>query len=268
MSTETITTVRRETCAVAIMAKASEPGRTKTRLTPPLTSAEAAALNTAFLQDMAAKLECAGEEVAIAPCVAYGPLGSEPFFRSFFPTGFEMMEVWRPNFGECLWLATNSMVEAGHASACVLNSDSPTLPAAYLIEAAQWLARPGDRAVLGPSMDGGYYLLGLKQAHRRMFADIAWSTELVAEQTRARAGEIGLEVHELPTWYDVDDADALRTLIADLQLGPARTAANPAASRADATADLLLRLDRDGGLFRRLGIHALASSAGSKGALV
>ena len=268
MNTDVTATARRATCAIAIMAKASEPGRTKTRLTPPLASAEAAALNTAFLQDIAAKLIRAGEKTPIAPFFAFGPPGSEPFFRSLFPDGFGLMEVWLPNFGECLRRATTAMLEAGHASACVLNSDSPTLPTAYLTEAAQVLARPGDRAVLGPSTDGGYYLLGLKQAHSRMFADIAWSTERVAEQTRERAREIGLELHELPSWYDVDDADGLRAVIADLQLDPAATAAHPAAFRADATAELLLRLDRENGLFRRLGIEAGSSLAGLKGALI
>ena len=89
----------------------------------------------------------------------------------------------------------------------MLNSDSPTLPTALLSETAEALARPGDRAVLGPSSDGGYYLLGLKTAHRRLFEDIAWSTERVAEQTLERAREIGLEVYRLPVWYDVDDVD-------------------------------------------------------------
>ena len=70
--------------------------------------------------------------------------------------------------------------------------------------------------VLGPSDDGGYYLLGLKTAHRRMFQDIAWSTEHVARQTLERAGELDLPVHVLPTWYDVDDVRALRMLQAEL----------------------------------------------------
>ncbi len=104
----------------------------------------------------------------------------------------------------------------GHRSAVVLNSDSPTLPTALLVETAAALARPGDRAVLGPSSDGGYYLLGLKAAHRRMFDDIAWSTARVAEQTRERARDIGLEIHTLPVWYNVDDVDGLRRLNAEL----------------------------------------------------
>ncbi len=94
----------------------------------------------------------------------------------------------------------------------MLNSDSPTLPTALLVEAAEALAQPGERAVLGPSSDGGYYLLGIKTAHRRLFEDIAWSTERVAEQTRERAREIKLDVHTLPVWYDVDDVEGLRRL--------------------------------------------------------
>ena len=75
---------------------------------------------------------------------------------------------------------------------------------------------PGDRIVLGPSTDGGYYLLGLKQPHRRLFEDIDWSTERVSEQTLARARELGLPVHQLPSWYDVDDLGALRVLVGEL----------------------------------------------------
>jgi hypothetical protein len=81
------------------------------------------------------------------------------------------------------------------------------------------LARSGDRAVLGPSADGGYYLLGLKRPHRRLFEDVAWSTESVARQTLDRAAEIGLAVHMLPSWYDVDDMAALCLLRSELYAG-------------------------------------------------
>ena len=110
----------------------------------------------------------------------------------------------------------------------MLNSDSPTLPTALLVETAEVLARPGDRAVLGPSTDGGYYLLGLKYAHARMFEDITWSTEQVAEQTLARARELGLDVHTLPAWYDVDDVDALKRLDAELRRADVQTRRQPA----------------------------------------
>ena len=70
--------------------------------------------------------------------------------------------------------------------------------------------------MFGPSEDGGYYLLGLKQAHRRLFEDIEWSTERTGPQTLARAAELGLEVVRLPTWYDVDDRATLRHLCDEL----------------------------------------------------
>jgi glycosyltransferase A (GT-A) superfamily protein (DUF2064 family) len=70
--------------------------------------------------------------------------------------------------------------------------------------------------VLGPADDGGYYLIGMKQAHPHLFADVNWSTEIVAQQTRARVGELGLELVELPRWYDVDDEPSLRRLVAEV----------------------------------------------------
>jgi uncharacterized protein len=208
------------TCGIAVMAKGSRPGLTKTRLVPPLTYDEAAALNTAFLQDVIDNILLAASRAAphggIAGYAAYGPPGSEEFFRRNFPASIGLIEAWLPNFGDCLYRTIGAIFARGHAGAVVLNSDSPNLPTALLNETAEVLARPGDRAVLGPSSDGGYYLLGLKAAHRRMFDDIAWSTERVAEQTRERAREIGLDVHVLPEWYDVDDVETLRRLHAEL----------------------------------------------------
>jgi rSAM/selenodomain-associated transferase 1 len=215
-------------CGIAFMAKASAPGRAKTRLVPPLTFEEAAVLNTAFLQDVADNVLLAARDCdrpsggigGIAGYAAYGPPGSEDFFRRTLPGGIGLIEAWRQNFGDCLLHTIEQIFARGHASAVVLNSDSPTLPTAFLVETAAALARPGDRAVLGPSSDGGYYLLGLKAAHRHMFEHIAWSTEQVAKQTLERAHEIGLDVHRLPVWYDVDDVDGLRRLRAELSDRP------------------------------------------------
>ena len=207
-------------CGIAFMAKASAPGRAKTRLVPPLTFEEAAALNTAFLQDVAANVMLAARQAApharIAGYAAFGPPGSEEFFHGVLPQAIGLIDAWLPNFGDCLLHAIREILARGHSSAVVLNSDSPTLPTALLIETAEALALPGDRAVLGPSSDGGYYLLGLKAAHRRMFEDIAWSTEQVAAQTMDRARDIGLEIYRLPVWYDVDDVESLRRLRAEL----------------------------------------------------
>jgi uncharacterized protein len=223
-------------CGIAFMAKASAPGRAKTRLVPPLTFEQAVDLNTAFLQDVADNLVLAGEracagagqKVAIVGYAAYGPPDAIDFFRRILPSSVGLIEAWLPNFGDCLFHTIGEILARGHQSAVVLNSDSPTLPTALLVETAEVLARPSDRAVLGPSSDGGYYLLGLKHAHAHMFEDITWSTERVAEQTLARAREIGLDVHRLPVWYDVDDVDALKRLDAELRGADAETSRQPA----------------------------------------
>ena len=204
-------------CGIAIMAKASAPGQTKTRLVPPLTFDEAAALNTAFLQDIADNVLRAGCHSAIAGYVAFAPRGSEDFFRRILPPTIGLIDACLPTLGDCLLCTVESLCARGHQSAVVLNSDSPTLPTALLVETAEALARPGERAVLGPSSDGGYYLLGIKTVHRRLFEEIAWSTERVAEQTRERAREIKLDVHLLPVWYDVDDAEGLRRLRSEVR---------------------------------------------------
>lgn len=207
-------------CGIAFMAKASTPGRAKTRLVPPLSFDEAAGLNTAFLCDVADNVLLAARHAephgGIAGYAAFGPTGTEDFFRHILPRAIGLIGAWLPNFGDCLFHTIAQIFARGHAAAVVLNSDSPTLPTALLIETAAALTKPGDRAVLGPSTDGGYYLLGLKTAHRRMFDDIDWSTERVAAQTLERAREIGLDVHTLPVWYDVDDVDGLRRLHAEL----------------------------------------------------
>ncbi len=206
----------RTTCAIAVMAKASIPGRAKTRLVPPLTAVEAASLNTSFLRDVADSLLSASALANIAGFMAFAPAGSADFFRDILPEQIGLLETVAPSFGECLFLAATSLLDRGHGAVCLLNSDSPTLPIAYLLAAATALSAPGDRVVLGPSTDGGYYLLGLKQPHRRLFEDIDWSTERVSAQTLARAGEVNLPVHLLPSWYDVDDMDALRVLVREL----------------------------------------------------
>lgn len=201
---------------MAVMGKASAPGRTKTRLVPPLSAMDAAHLNTAFLQDIIGNLLRAGREAQIAPYVAFGPAGSEPFFRACLPANLPLIECSLPDFGDCLHLALSSLLDRGHAAACVLNADSPSLPTRLLVQAARSLAQPQDGIVIGPSSDGGYYLLGVKRAHRRLFDEIEWSTPRVFAQTLQRAAELGLTVTILEPWYDVDDAAGLRSLRADL----------------------------------------------------
>ena len=208
------------TCAIGVMAKAPQAGRSKTRLCPPLHPEQAAALSAAFLRDITENLALAGKSAPITGLIAYAPKGYEALFDGILADGTGLlladgtgeMPDNVTGFGRCLLHAMRDMLAAGHAAACVLNSDSPTLPTEYLVRAAELLLAPGERVVLGPAEDGGYYLLGAKQAYAHLFADIVWSTDTVAEATRARVAELGLELVELPMWYDVDDRQALTRL--------------------------------------------------------
>jgi uncharacterized protein len=238
-------------CGIAVMAKASIPGRTKTRLVPPLSYDEAAAFNTAFLQDISTNIIAAAGQANIAGYMAFGPPDSVAFFKTILPAGICLVEAWLPDFGDCLFGAIAHLLARGHQAAVVLNSDSPTLPTSILVETARILARPGDRAVIGPSVDGGYYLLGLKAAHRHLFDDIDWSTDRVARQTLDRARELELPIHVLPAWYDVDELATLKTLHGELCAGCAFTP-QLRSHRAPRTADLLRALLRETDLAARL----------------
>ena len=247
------------TCAVAVMAKASIPGRTKTRLIPPLSKEQAADLNTAFLRDIADNLSAAQEHASISPWMAYTPQGSESFFRDNLPEQINLLETTAATLGDCLFYATDSFLKSGFLSACLINGDSPTLPIAHLITAVTALSANGNRMVIGPSTDGGYYLIGLKHAHRRLFQDIDWSTERVFEQTMDRAKEIDLPVFMLPTWYDVDDVSSLRTLADEVLYDrPFRKVGN-CPSRCEHTRQLMASFMNDDSLVRRIASKAVGS---------
>ena len=215
-------------CALGLMAKAPLAGEVKTRLVPPLTAREAAALNVCFLRDMAENIKGLGKTKPTSGFVVYTPTGSESAFDGVLPEGFKLLAQRGLSLGERLCNATEDLLRQGYLAACLINSDSPTLPRSILIRAIESLATGGDRVVLGPAEDGGYYLIGLKHAHRNLFNEIAWSTSDVLARTTQRAAEIELPVELLPPWYDVDDADTLDRLCEELLFTSSLSGAYPA----------------------------------------
>jgi alpha-1,6-mannosyltransferase len=211
------TTVLRSTqCAFVVMAKAPRPGKVKTRLSPPLTLEQAATLNIAFLQDTTQNLAKACGHGLAAGIISYSPVGEESLFDGLLPTGFSLIPQRGESFGERLLNTAEDILACGYGSVCLIDSDSPTVPTAAFKQAIAVLNKPGDRVVLGPSHDGGYYLIGLKRAHAEPFTNINWSTATVADETRARCRQTNLELIELPLWYDVDDGETLAFLTAEL----------------------------------------------------
>jgi len=225
----------RGVCALAVMTKAPQAGRVKTRLVPPLTPEEAAELNKCFLRDTAAAISRAcsrrfashppsrsfgatGSEAATAArgIAVYTPVGAESAYTEILPAGFSLLPQRGDKFGERLYFAVEDLFRCGFETVCLIDSDSPTVPAENLAEAVELLSTHEDRVVLGPSDDGGYYLIGVKKPHRRLFEQIDWSTERVLNQTIQRAMELELEVKLLPSGYDVDDGASLRRLCNEL----------------------------------------------------
>jgi rSAM/selenodomain-associated transferase 1 len=207
-------------CALTVMAKVPRVGRVKTRLSPPLTAAQAAELNVAFLKDTLACLEQAAATTNSVPVISYTPVGEEDGFLGVVPSHVPLLPQRGDGFGERLRCTADDLFAAGFSAVCLIDSDSPTVPASAYAQAAQHLLRSEDCAVLGPSDDGGYYLLGINAPHPRLFEQITWSTELVAAETRQRAQQIALPLHELPIWFDVDDRRTLLRLRDELLLAP------------------------------------------------
>ena len=223
-------------CALAVMTKAPQAGRVKTRLVPPLTPDEAAELNKCFLRDTAAAISvcCSGglrspnavsarlhpgahrAPLQCSAIAVYTPIGAESAYTDILPTNFSLLPQRGDEFGKRLYFAVEDLFKCGFASVCLIDSDSPTVPAENFAEAVQLLSIGQDRVVLGPSDDGGYYLIGVKKLERHLFEQIDWSTERVFNQTIQRATEIGLEIKLLPTGYDVDNAASLRRLCDEL----------------------------------------------------
>jgi rSAM/selenodomain-associated transferase 1 len=150
--------------------------------------------------------------------ISYTPKGGERYFDGIH--GGRLGDLGSPrmlaqrgeSFGDKLHHAFEELFAEGFDSVVIMDADSPTLPRDYLTDAFDELARPGERVVLGPAEDGGYYLIGLGRPHRRLFEQITWSSDRVLAETLERAREIALDVSLLPTWYDVDDSATLERL--------------------------------------------------------
>jgi hypothetical protein len=146
----------------------------------------------------------------------YTPVGAEADYADILPPNFSLLPQRGKNFGERLYFAAEDLFKCGFDAVCLIDSDSPTIPAENFTRAVELLSLPGDHIVLGPCDDGGYYLIGLKQLHREVFEGIDWSTQRVFEQTVKRAAQIGIGVRELPRGFDVDDHATLDRLCDEL----------------------------------------------------
>ena len=207
--------------AVVIMAKVPQAGAVKTRLCPPLSPQTAANLYQAFLLDKIAQVSRLSNT---RPTLAYTPEASRDFFATLAPD-CQLIPQQGAELGERLINSFLQCFAGGYAGVVAIDSDTPHLPTEYLQQAVDLIALPQTDVVLGPTEDGGYYLIGLRAAYRELFTDMPWSTAAVVPETRRRAEALGLTISWLPPWFDIDTAEELQRLQTMLaQSPPAATA--------------------------------------------
>lgn len=204
--------------ALIVMAKQPVAGQTKTRLSPPLSLSEAAELYTCLLLDTLEAVRDAAGKLTFRPFVAFYPAQGQSEFQTMAPD-FQLLAQKGQDLNERLSGALLSVQEQGYDQVAAINSDSPGLPAALLVQAYHELDDPGVDVVLGPCDDGGYYLIGWKRPYPHLVRDVTMSTPMVLANTVALALDAGLQVALLPPWYDVDDAAALSRLQANGHAG-------------------------------------------------
>jgi rSAM/selenodomain-associated transferase 1 len=196
--------------ALIVVGKAPEAGLTKTRLVPPLTLRQAAELYRAFLLDavdLGLSADC--ERVSVVH-----PRGAAPALSALLPRDVHLLEQPTHGLGDALAFAFQTHLDEGFGRVVLIGSDNPTLPADRLQQA--FAALDGHDLSIGPSADGGYYLIGLRRPHLGIFQAIEWSTPRVYAQTLARARRLNLRVQPVPDWYDVDTPADLAQLQLEL----------------------------------------------------
>jgi rSAM/selenodomain-associated transferase 1 len=216
--------------ALIVVGKAPEPGRTKTRLVPPLTPDAAAELYRGLLLD-AVQL---GLELGWDRTTVVHPRGAADPLQRLLPGQVRLLEQRGSGLGDALAHAFKCHFVDGFEAVVLIGSDNPTLPAAPIVEACEAIEHQHDVAI-GPSSDGGYYLIGMRQPHPELFQGVEWSTPSVYHQTLQRARASGLSVHSVREWYDVDEPADLERLQRDLQLSPTDVAPHTRAALARLT---------------------------------
>lgn len=202
--------------ALLTFVKYPEPGKVKTRLAAAIGEQRACDLYRYFIELTLAKTKLLPH---VPRYTAFTPRERENDFHAMFPDDSHWFpQAATADLGERIHHAIKTVLARGHGGVMAIGSDSPSLPLEYLRQAAQALAEFD--LVLGPAEDGGYYLIGLKNAPAALFENIAWSTARVLEQTRAAAQRLGLSVSLLPSWYDVDERDTLARFLRAHPLPP------------------------------------------------
>jgi uncharacterized protein len=195
--------------AVILFARDPVKGKVKTRLSPFLDDDTILELYTCFLRDSLAKVR----QVRNADLfVGVAPSNESGFFTGPHSADIRLFVQEGKELGDKMRRAIQDRLTEGYKRAIIIGSDSPSLPASYIEQAIN-----SDKDfVLGPSTDGGYYLIGMREKMLEVFDGVTWGTEKVLQETYERIADTKLEL--LPVWYDIDSPEDLKFFQTHLQL--------------------------------------------------
>lgn len=205
---------------LGIICKPPRPGLSKTRLAGDIGATAAVRLADAFLRDVIATCGAAAASGDVALYGFYRPDDAEAELRAYFPAGTPLVPQLGEDLGEMMLNALTHML-ADRAGAFVVGTDVPLLSTRVIRQAVSALARRRPSAVIGPSADGGYYLIGMTDPSLAPLLDpLPWSTPEVYRLTCERATAHGFDLTAVDQLGDVDDVASLARLKADLQRLP------------------------------------------------
>jgi hypothetical protein len=196
--------------AVILFARDPVLGQVKTRLSSSLDDETILKLYSCFVEDSLEKIS----KVEDADCfVGISPANHSGFFNGTEPSDMRLFAQQGKDLGDKMRQAFVDRFAEGYKKVAIIGSDSPSLPVSYI---NQSLTSDKD-LVLGPSIDGGYYLIAMSGKVSEVFDGVAWGTEHVLDETLARVKKAGVSLELLPVWYDVDlpaDLKFLKTHLA------------------------------------------------------
>jgi uncharacterized protein len=212
------TAIGRHPAALVIFAKAPIPGEVKTRLCPPLTPDEAATLHGSFVLDMLERTKLAVTKLQLPfhRYLACAPSSELVFFKIMEERqGVRLLDQVGEDLGQRMHQTFVSLFAKDYTQVILVGTDVPTLPLSVYQDALTLLEKSD--VVLGPALDGGYYLIGLKQPAEELFIEVPWSTDQVLAVTQKHAKTLGLSVSLTRPSRDVDTIADLHSLIAECQ---------------------------------------------------
>jgi uncharacterized protein len=197
--------------ALILFARDPVLGTVKTRLSPFLEEGVILKLYTCFLQD---SLDNIGQVENVDRFVGVAPSNESGFFTRTLGSDICMFVQEGESLGDKMRRAIQDRFTEGYERVVIIGSDSPSLPASYIHRA---LGSKRD-IVLGPSTDGGYYLVGMRGKMVEVFKDVTWGTETVLQETCKHLLQNGASLELLPVWYDVDTPEDLKFFKTHLEL--------------------------------------------------